>query len=334
MKKHITTIKEKLQNTLGVNWVEENETVSISPLEADEINRSPINYGIDDPDLNRLWGFEKMKVQDLLPIIEKNSNKIKKKALLVILDTGIDAAHEDIKENYKSIKEKHDTDGNMHGTHCAGIAASVNNNGKGIASFNANSNLYNVSSIKVLSGMGTGTQNVIISGMIEAADNGADVISMSLGGRSSHTKQRAYNKAVEYANKKGAIVVVAAGNSNVDAIHATPANAEGVITVSATNDQMTKAAFSNTVQSLKMGIAAPGKNIYSTIPKNQYKSLNGTSMATPYVAAALAMLKSFDPELTTKEAFSILNETGIKTSQTEQTGKFIQPAAALNRLLK
>jgi len=330
---HFEAIKEKLQNTLGVTWVEENEVVSIDPLESDAISRAPINYGIDDPELDKLWGFEKMNVQKLFPLIEKNKNKIKQKSLLVILDTGIDGGHEDLQNNYKSIKSKYDNDGNMHGTHCAGIAASVNNNGLGIASFNANNALYQVSSIKVLSGMGTGTQNIIINGMIEAADNGADVISMSLGGRSSHTKQRAYNKAVEYANKKGAIVVVAAGNSNVDAIHATPANAKGVITVSATNDQMNKASFSNTIQSLEMGLAAPGKDIYSTVPKNQYKSLNGTSMATPYVAGVISMLKSFDPDLTTKEAFAILNETGINTNQKEMTGQFIQPSAALKRLL-
>ena len=330
---YFEAIKAKLQNTIGVTWVEENEVISIDPLEANTISRAPINYGIDDPELDKLWGFEKMNIQNLFPLIEKNKDKIQQQALLVILDTGIDSEHEDIKANYKSIKSKYDSDANMHGTHCAGIAASVNNNGLGIASFNANNELYKVSSIQVLSGMGTGTQNVIINGMIEAADNGADVISMSLGGRSSHTKQRAYNKAVEYANKKGAIVVVAAGNANIDAIHATPANAKGVITVSATNDQMDKASFSNTVQSLEMGLAAPGKDIYSTVPKNQYKSLNGTSMATPYVAGVVAMLKSFDPNLTTKEAFKILHSTGISTNQKEMTGPFIQPSEALKLLL-
>ena len=330
----ISTIKEKLQSTLGVIWVEENEIISIDPVETNSISRSPINYGINDPELDKLWGFEKMNVQKLFPLIKNHKKHIQQKSLLVILDTGIDAKHEDLKGNYRSIKSKYDTDGNMHGTHCAGIAASVNDNGLGIASFNANNSLYDVSSIKVLSSMGSGTQHVIINGLIEAADNGADVISMSLGGRSSHVKQRAYNKAIEYANKKGAIVVVAAGNANIDAIHATPANAKGVITVSAINEEMDKALFSNTVQSLDMGIAAPGKNIYSTVPNNEYKSLNGTSMATPYVSAVIAMLKAFKPDLKTKEAFDLLNKTGIETKASTLTGPLVQPSEALSKLLQ
>ena len=253
---------------------------------------------------------------------------------MVILDTGVDATHEDIAANFKSIKTKHDKDGNSHGTHCAGIAAAVSNNGKGIASFAPNNRFIQVSSVQVLSSFGSGTQRGIIKGILEAADNNASVISMSLGGRSSDSKQRAYRQAVSYANRKGAIVVVAAGNSNMNAKNYSPANTPGVITVSAVDDELNKATFSNFITDLEMGIAAPGVNIYSTIPDNKYAAFNGTSMATPYVAGLLGLMKAIDPKLTTSEAYTILNNTGKPTNDTELTGRFIQPNEVAKTLLQ
>jgi thermitase len=82
-----------------------------------------------------------------------------------------------------------------------------------------------------------------------------------------------------------------------------------------------------------MGVAAPGVVIYSTIPGNQYASYSGTSMATPYVAGLLGLLKSLKPELTTEEAYKILNETGMDTRNTGTTGKFIQPYQAVKKML-
>jgi len=81
-----------------------------------------------------------------------------------------------------------------------------------------------------------------------------------------------------------------------------------------------------------MGIAAPGVSIYSTFPKNQYRSLNGTSMATPYVAGLLGMMKALAPALTTKEAYDILKKSGKETSDIQSTGMFIQPAEALKAI--
>jgi thermitase len=185
-----------------------------------------------------------------------------------------------------------------------------------------------------LSGNGSGTQQGIIKGIIEAADNGGDILSLSLGGPSSDRKQRAYKKAVDYAREKGCIVVVAAGNSNMNAKDYAPANTPGVITVSAIDEALNRAVFSNTVQDVAMGIGAPGVNVYSSIPNNGYDSWNGTSMATPYVAGLLGLMKSINPDLTTEEAYKILKETGIDTGDTDKTGKFIQPFNAVSKVLK
>jgi thermitase len=317
-----------------VDWVEENEQVSVAPIES----RTPLptekKYGINDPEVKRLWGFEAMEVDKLYKLLSTKKVKPKKKALIAILDTGVDGKHEDITDNYLSTSELYDRDLRGHGTHCAGIAAAVTNNKIGGASFSPNSDFVEVTSIKVLMDSGFGTQQTIINGMLEAADKGAAVISMSLGGRSRSRSQNAYAKAVKYAAKKGTIVIAAAGNSNMNANQFSPANASGVIAVSAVDTVLNRASFSNHISDLKMGIAAPGVAIYSTFPNNEYKVFNGTSMATPYVSGLVGLMKSIQPKLTTQEAYDILNETGKKTKKTEQTGRLIFPVEAMKRVLK
>ena len=324
--------KELYQQGL-VDWVEENESIQIHPIEARLPKPRRRDYGLNDPELGRLWSFDLMQVNRLYDFIRLLPVKPRKKALIAILDTGIDGQHEDLKTQYQSIKSEYDRDVREHGTHCAGIAAAVSNNGIGIASLAPSTGYVQVTSVKVLNDYGSGQQNRIIQGILEAADAGADVISLSLGGRSSPSKQKAYEEAVAYAHRAGAIVVVAAGNDNRNARFYAPANVSGVITVAAVDSTGSKASFSNTVQALPYGIAAPGVAIYSTTPNNTYKSFSGTSMATPYVAGLLALMKSYQPDLTTREAWQILHDTGKETADGKYTGRLIQPAAALRQLM-
>jgi thermitase len=261
-----------------------------------------------------------------------NKIRAQRKALIAILDTGVDGAHEDLKSNFKSVKSQHDNDPVGHGTHCAGIAAAVSNNGVGVASFSTDNAYVQVTSIKVLNAMGSGTQQSIIKGMIEAADRKADVVSMSLGGFSDRFKIKAYEDAVKYISKAGGIVVAAAGNSNRNAKDFSPVNTPGVIGVSAIDQELNRAVFSNYVSEIKMGVAAPGVGIYSTIPNNKYATFNGTSMATPYVAGLVGLMKSIKPSLTAQQVYDILNKTGKNTKNTEQTGKLIQPFQAVGSL--
>ncbi|WP_299461245.1 S8 family serine peptidase [uncultured Microscilla sp.] len=333
---NLETIVNKLNATGAVDAIEYNEVYSLSPLELKQTSTtsSKGDYLVNDPDIDKLWGFDKMQVADLYKYMKENKIKPKKKVKIFILDTGVDAEHEDLKGKYKSVSSKYDYDKQSHGTHCAGIAASVSNNKIGIASLTPNNDFVTVTSVKVLTDQGWGTDKMIVNGIIEAADNGADVISMSLGGPSRDNKQRAYKQAVQYANRAGAIVVVAAGNESQNATKVTPANVEGVITVSAIAQNMDMASFSNWVSDLKMGIAAPGVDILSTVPGNKYASYSGTSMATPYVAGLLGLMRSINPQIKTKEAYQILRNTGIDTKQTEKTGKFIQPLAVLKAIQK
>lgn len=320
-------VRKTLQKNEAVEWLEANEMLSVGPETATTARTTRQHFGFNDPDVTRLWGFEEMQMGDAAKILA--GAKPQRQALIAILDTGVDAGHEDLAANYTSTKAAYDTDRFGHGTHCAGIAGAVSNNGIGIASFSPNNSHVRITSIKVLSDSGFGSQRSIINGMLEAADRGADVISMSLGGPSSDSKQRAYQKAVAYANKKGAIVVVAAGNSNRNAREYAPANTPGVITVAAVDTLLNRASFSNTVEDLQWGVAAPGVAIYSTTPGNQYALKSGTSMATPYVAGLVGVLKSLNPALTTEQVYRILNATGKDLKPGKKTGKLIQPAQAV-----
>lgn len=320
-----------------VDHIEGNEILSLDPMEQQaEVVKKEKSYSpiVNDPDIDKVWGYKIMEVDKLHKLLYKNNVKPKKKARIVIIDTGVDANHEDLADNFVSIKKEYDVDPHRHGTHCAGIAAAVSNNKLGIASFVPTTDFVEVSSIKVFGKYGNTTQRTIIEGMLLAADENADVLSMSLGGPATAQGMRAYRQAVEYANKKGAIVVVAAGNENTDASKRLPAAVDGVITVAALDTNLNKASFSNDISQLKMGIAAPGVQIYSTIPNNRYEFFNGTSMATPYVAGLLGLMKSIRPELTTQEAYNILNKTGKKTQDNQATGQLISPVGAMNVLLK
>ncbi|WP_168797395.1 S8 family peptidase [Neolewinella litorea] len=320
-----------------VTYWEPNETIQVEPFIDPVETKIPAttnSLSINDPFTSEQWAMEVLHMDEYYQLLHRQTPR--KMARVVILDTGIDGDHEDLVDNYTSIESKYDNDPHGHGTHCAGIAAGVTNNGLGIGSLagSGDSPFVAVSSVKVLSSGGMGTQKTIIAGIIEAVDEGADVVSLSLGGRSTQSSQRAYSAAVEYAHKRGAIVVAAAGNSNRDAKDFAPANAKGIITVSAIDQLLLRAPFSNRTENIQMAIAAPGVGIYSTIPGNGYKSYSGTSMACPFVAGLLGVMKSLDPDLDHRRAYALLHNTGRESTETRITGRIVQPAAALAALLR
>ncbi|MEO1712577.1 MAG: S8 family serine peptidase [Bacteroidota bacterium] len=318
-----------LQKHPAVEWAEQNERMQLSPDISSWTPFRPERGPINDPELEKQWAREVMQIKKVHKLLNSPVSKPQKTALIAILDTGIDGQHEDLKKRYVSMNKKYDTDPVGHGTHCAGIAAAISNNKIGIASLTPDKGRVKITSIKVLSGFGGGTQRGIIQGMLEAADAGADVISMSLGGYSTDKRQQAYQEAVAYARQKGAIVVAAAGNENQDARKVTPANAPGLITVTAVDTVLGRASFANWVTDLDRPLSAPGVAIYSTTPNNTYKSYNGTSMAAPQVAGLLGIMKSIWPEMDTDQAYEILKNTGRKSAQPKETGPLIQPYEAL-----
>ncbi|MBJ7451545.1 MAG: S8 family serine peptidase [Blastococcus sp.] len=174
-----------------------------------------------------------------------------------------------------------------HGTHVAGtVAADAGSGVEGIAVG------AKVLPVKVLDDSGSGASSWISSGILWAADQGADVINMSLGGQYSST---VYDAAIAYARSQGTTVIAAAGNANTSATFM-PAAAPGVIGVAATDQNRGKASFSN--YGSYVDVAAPGVNIASTYPGNRYVGMNGTSMASPHVAGVVALMVAAAPAIT------------------------------------
>lgn len=332
--KNIVDIKAQLSVLKHVEWIEDNELITVEPdIPSHEINRN-FKPMVNDPYVNKQWAVEILGWNKVVELYQTGKLKPKKKSRIFILDTGVDGNHEDLKESYVSLDKSYDNDDKGHGSHVAGIAAAISNNAKGISSVFPGNEFASITSIKVLGRFGAGTQRDIINGMLKAVDNGATVINMSLGGRSLDSRQKAYDDAVSYANKKGCIVVVAAGNDNADARNYAPANAQGVITVAAIDSSLSKASFSNSVEFIKYKIAAPGADIYSTIPGNQYAPFNGTSMASPYVAGLVALIKSIKPELNTEGVYDLIYNSGLESTNTKITGKVINAGSVLDRLLQ
>lgn len=307
------TWQAELEASPWVDWLEPNELITVTPLPTRTLPDINHKLGVNDPDASQQWALQALHVEELYRLLD--GVRPQRQARIAILDTGVDSKHEDLAANYFSVRKSYDDDPKGHGTHCAGIAAAVTNNGKGIAGLTRNNAYVQVTSIKVLGANGMGTQKGIIDGILEAADQGVDVISLSLGGFSNQAKQRAYNQAVAYAQRKGAIVVAAAGNFNRNAAGFAPANAEGVIAVSAIDQEGNRAAFSNYINDLSMGLAAPGVAIHSTIPGHKYTAFNGTSMAAPYVSGVIGLLRSLRPSLTTAQAYNLLRSTAKATDR-------------------
>lgn len=152
--------------------------------------------------------------------------------------------------------------------------------------------------VRVLGPSGSGTDADVAAGIQYAAQRGAHVISLSLGGPDASA---AIDNAIDYARSAGALVVAAAGNENEnnDNVPSYPANSpfDNVISVAATNPFDELASFSNYGVST-VHIAAPGESILSTYMGNSYANKSGTSMATPYVAGVAALMKSANSSLT------------------------------------
>src|SRR5205823_5931944 len=185
-----------------------------------------------------------------------------------------------------------------HGTHVAGIASAVTNNNTGVAGVGYNTALMNgkvlietyIGSILT----GEGTTSWIVAGIEWAASSGANVINMSLGGQGLCTPD--FNpflqQAVDDAWSKNVVIVAAAGNDNLSESFY-PADCNHVVAVASTDSTDGKSSFSN--YGTWVPVAAPGSNIYSTINPNlnngaSYRTLSGTSMASPHVAGLAALL--------------------------------------------
>ena len=234
----------------------------------------------DDPRFGSQWGMVKVEAPQAWDVTTGSPN-----TNIAVLDTGVDLDHPDLVDkivspiNFSSSPTADDVHG--HGTHVAGVAAAMTDNGVGVAGLGYSSKIMNV---KVLGDTGSGAYSWIVAGIIWAVDNGADIINMSLGGSSPSLT---VEDAINYAWSKGVVVVAAAGN-NGDTTPLYPAYYTNCIAVAATDSLDRLASWSNYGEWVDM--AAPGVGIYSTLKNNGYGYKSGTSMASPHVAGLAALV--------------------------------------------
>ena len=324
-------VAEQLQALEEVEFAEPNYIVyTLSTDISSNVNGDKYDK---EPLYSQQWGPAAIG----LPTIWNKPFVTTKRPVIAIIDTGVDTEHPDLKDNvWVNEKEKNgvagkDDDGNGivddihgydfvnqtggmadfngHGTHCAGIAAAVGHNGIGITGANPDALIM---PITVMQSDGTGDVATIIKGIDYATANGADVISMSLGGYSySIAEEQALGKA--YAT---AVIVAAAGNDGHDinphpiGQHCKfdgpmfPAAFQFVLGVEAAADKQGNLAgfsnfdpdgpiyscYSSETELYNYELRAPGVSVMSTFPKGQYRKMNGTSMACPLAAGAISRL--------------------------------------------
>lgn len=223
---------------------------------------------------------------------------------IAVIDSGVDLDHPDLQAKivpgYDFYNDDSIPDDDFgHGTHVAGIAAASSNNGIGIAGISWGARIM---PLKVLGASGNGSTFDLAQAIEDAADNGAKVINMSLGG-SCGSGWPNVETAVNYALSKGVVLVAASGN-NYSTPVLCPAAISGVIAVGATNADDRRAAFST--YGAALDVAAPGDAIYSTYPGGGYTTMSGTSMATPHVAGLAALLWSYAPALPNSQVRTII----------------------------
>jgi len=304
--------RKSLENDPDVLRVEPNAPVSIPDPHPNEINTFSSFGSIseegtanalsaDDPYLT--WGYRDIQAH-LAP------NELDSAPMVAVIDTGVDFTHPELSGRIVAGYDYHNDDSDPmddhgHGTHVSGIIAAEAGNGLGSAGISTQSRIL---AIKVLGANGSGSTWNVIQGIYEAADHrDVRVINLSLG---TWVGTWSFHNAVDYAVAKGKLIVAAAGNSNTDSPYF-PAfwsqYSDGVVAVAANTRDGCKAYFSN--YGYWVTIAAPGKDILSTLPGNSYGSWSGTSMAAPFVAGAAARVLSINSGLGVGELAATMENT-------------------------
>ena len=240
------------------------------------------------------WGTGRIRA-DMMKEYLTSTGKTGANLVVAVLDTGADSNHPHLSGRMllgRNFSETNATDqgwtvdGDGHGTHVSGTVVDCTTEN------------VKIMPVKVLDDYGYGFDTDIAAGIVWAADNGAKIINMSLGSTYYGDEPDwdwLMREACEYATGKGTCIVVAAGNDNKDTKYVSPARLASVITVAATDISDQKASFSNFGDAVD--VSAPGVNISSSIPGGGYGYYDGTSMASPHVAAAAAMFSLNEPSL-------------------------------------
>ncbi len=262
------------------NSFEASGTVAVLPFQTVPVVYAPAVIASNDDYSDRQWAIPKTMAPQAWEVTAGANNVV-----IAVLDTGIDKQQPDLVG--KVIAEVNFTESPTaedvyeHGTHIAGIIAAEANNGIGIAGLAYNCSLMDV---KVADDQGRFDSAVAARGVIWAVNHGANVINMSLVNIEPSPR---LEEAINYAWSHGAVVIAAAGNLVGDKI-VYPAYYSNCIAVAATDSYDHIASWSS--QGGWVDVAAPGVDIYSTLPDNKYGYKSGTSMAAAHVSGLAGLL--------------------------------------------
>ncbi|MEJ7600708.1 MAG: S8 family serine peptidase [Kofleriaceae bacterium] len=343
-----------LSQRSDVEIAEPEATISLSPGTVSVVTADDVMHEgyPNDPLYPKQWHMRQIGMPEAWKLADGNG------VIVAVLDTGV--AYEDhgkfkLLPDLKGIEfvspydfvtnTKHANDDHGHGSHVTGTIAQVTNNGIGVAGVARN---VRIMPLKVLSGSGSGSVGGIADAIRYAADNGAKVINMSLGGA---FPSKVLKKAVAYAHGKGVTVVCAAGNESRGKV-GYPAAYPGAVAVSATQSDEAITFYSNYGKDID--IAAPGGNtrsadggrnnpdggvLQNTIAiqdptKNDYYAYMGTSMASPHAAGIAALVVGegvTDPDMVEKVLKDSARKPEGQTYTTDKYGAGIIDAPAAVR---
>jgi thermitase len=301
------------------------------------VRYAELNYRVhaldvpDDPYWPQQWALDKIRVVDAWDITFTSG------VIVALLDSGADVQHPDLQgalwtnageiasngldddgngkpddvhgwhffqqwngSTYQAYENRLVDDENGHGTHVTGIVAAVANNGIGIAGVSRGARAMIV---RVLDERGEGWYSDVAAGIAYAVDNGARIINLSLGGSEP---SQVLQDAIDYAHQHNALVIASSGNDGGAVLY--PAAGAHVLAVAATDAEDHRCSFSNFGPSVD--IAAPGDSIISTWPwLDGYYRKRGTSMASPHVAGAAALLWTWRPDYSNEQIEQRLKDT-------------------------
>lgn len=262
---------------------------------AEDVRAFATDTGPNDPMLDKLWGMKNCGATKVWPT-SREATKI----IVAIIDSGVDYRHPDLQANmwsrggqygYDFYDNDNDPmDEQNHGTHCAGTIAGVGNNGVGVVGVAWKAQIM---AMRFLGPDGSGATSDAVKCIDWAVANGAHILNNSWGGPDTSPE---LTEAVARAERKGVLFVAAAGNTggtgnNNDLRPSYPSSlrSANVIAVGAIDENNARGSFSHYGKQ-SVDIGAPGVQILSTVRNNKYDTYSGTSMASPHVAGAAALV--------------------------------------------
>lgn len=277
-------------NKKALNALRKSKDVDIAPDPVRELMAQSTPYGYTMVQANQL--------------IQSDTSARK----VCIIDTGYNLGHPDLPGtndgvtgigNNSAVGNWYN-DGNGHGTHVAGTIAAYDNS-EGVIGVYPGASLHIV---KIFNDNGDWTYaSDIITAIDQCQDAGADVVNMSLGGSGSSSAEAS---AMQGFTDDNMLLVAAAGNAGNSSL-SYPASYDAVVSVAAVDSGKNRASYSQ--YNSQVEIAGPGSSVYSTYPDSTYATLSGTSMATPHVAGAAALVWSFHPQCSATQIRNALNAT-------------------------